>query len=60
MSSAKTNVVIVGGGGAGLTIAQALSPKLDFNKHELIVITERSFGTNTLAPLLVSQKLTTV
>jgi ribulose 1,5-bisphosphate synthetase/thiazole synthase len=46
MSADKSNVVIIGGGGAGLTIAQALATKLDHSKYDLLVITNRPFGAS--------------
>ena len=39
----KQNIVIVGGGGAGNTIAKALSAKLDASRYQLIVINPRPF-----------------
>lgn len=38
---AKKTVVVVGGGGGGITVAQLLSAKLDFTKHELILVEAR-------------------
>lgn len=40
---AKSNVVIVGGGGYGAQIARVLSSKLDPNKHTLTLVSSREF-----------------
>jgi hypothetical protein len=40
----KSNVVVVGGGRAGIEIAKQLSQKLDASKYELIMITSRPFS----------------
>ena len=37
----KENVVVVGGGISGVTVAQGLSKKLDHNKYNLILIEPR-------------------
>ncbi|KAI0315262.1 FAD/NAD-P-binding domain-containing protein [Amylostereum chailletii] len=41
--SAKQNIVVVGGGGAGIAVAQGLSQKLDSNSQTLTVVTARPF-----------------
>ncbi|KZV80849.1 FAD/NAD(P)-binding domain-containing protein [Exidia glandulosa HHB12029] len=45
------NVVIVGAGPAGITIALQLAPKLDPSKHQLILISERPFFSHIIAGL---------
>jgi NADH dehydrogenase FAD-containing subunit len=40
---AKSNVVIVGGGGYGIKMASSLSTKLDPSKHTLTLISSREF-----------------
>lgn len=47
------NIVIVGGGGAGVATAVALVPKLDPAKHQLVLISERSFHTHMPGETLV-------
>lgn len=42
-SSAKENVVVVGGGLAGTQIAKELSNKLDHSKYDLIVVEARPY-----------------
>lgn len=42
MSSAKENVVIVGGGLGGTVVAQELSAKLDHSKYNLVLVEARS------------------
>ena len=42
-SSAKENVVIVGGGLAGTTLAEGLSAKLDHSKYNLILVEPRPY-----------------
>lgn len=39
----QENIVIVGGGGAGIEVARALSAKLDDSRFKLILITPRPF-----------------
>lgn len=48
-SDDKKNVVVVGGGVAGNTIARALSAKLDPSKYNLILITSRPFAIHIIA-----------
>lgn len=43
MSTSKSHVVIVGGGGYGAKIARTLSSKLDPTKHTLTLISSREF-----------------
>ncbi|KAH7916433.1 hypothetical protein BJ138DRAFT_1139739 [Hygrophoropsis aurantiaca] len=43
------NIVIVGAGPGGTTIANALSAKLDSSKHNLILINPRSYGMYMVA-----------
>ena len=42
-SPAKENVVVVGGGLAGSTVAKELSAKLDYSKYNLIVVETRPY-----------------
>jgi apoptosis-inducing factor 2 len=42
--SAKSNVVIVGGGLSGTAIARKLSDKLDPTTHQLVLVTPRPFS----------------
>lgn len=48
---AKENIVIVGGGGAGIGLARALSAKLDASQYNLILISARSKYVHLLAAL---------
>lgn len=48
------NVVIVGGGGAGVAAAVALAPKLNPSQHQLILISERPFHTHMPAAIRVN------
>lgn len=48
---AKENIVIVGGGGAGVGLARALSAKLDASRYNLILISARSKLVHLLAAL---------
>lgn len=41
--SARKNIVIVGGGGAGLMLVRALLPRLDMKKHSLTLVNPRPF-----------------
>jgi apoptosis-inducing factor 2 len=49
--SQKSAIVIVGGGGAGVGIAQNLDKKLDPSKHTLTLLTERDFYQHLPASL---------
>lgn len=49
--SNKTNIVIVGGGAAGIAITRLLSTKLDISKHRLILINPRPYGIHLLAAI---------
>jgi len=40
------NVVIVGGGAAGITLAASLAPKLNAATHQLVLVSERPFTTH--------------
>ncbi|KAF9471447.1 FAD/NAD(P)-binding domain-containing protein [Pholiota conissans] len=46
MSTKPQNIVIVGGGGAGIATWNALSTRLDAKKHNLILVTSRPFFTH--------------
>lgn len=48
-SADKKNVVVVGGGFAGVTIARALSAKLDTSKYNLILISPRAYNIHMIA-----------
>jgi NADH dehydrogenase FAD-containing subunit len=50
-SDTRKNVVVVGGGGAGAPIINALSSKLDPMKHNLILITARPFFIHLVAAI---------
>jgi NADH dehydrogenase FAD-containing subunit len=41
--STKQNVLVVGGGGAGVRAFKQLSKQLDHSTHELILITPRAY-----------------
>lgn len=43
MAGTRKDIVIVGGGGAGLMLVRALLPRLDSKKHSLTLINPRSF-----------------
>lgn len=44
----KKNIVVVGGGFAGVTIARTLSTKLDVSKYNLILITPRAYNIHMI------------
>ena len=48
-SDGRKNVVVVGGGAAGSTIARILSAALDPSKHNLILINNRPFAIHPLS-----------
>ncbi|KAF8648461.1 hypothetical protein AX16_006264 [Volvariella volvacea WC 439] len=50
-SQSKENVVIVGSGGAGARIANALSANLDKNKYNLLLVTSRPYYVHLVACL---------
>jgi NADH dehydrogenase FAD-containing subunit len=54
--STKNSVVVIGGGGAGSSIARILSQKLDSNVHTLTLVTARPFFTHL--PALVRMTTT--
>lgn len=49
----KQNIVIVGGGGAGVNAARALSRTLDFSKYELILINPLPYRIWLIATLRI-------
>jgi apoptosis-inducing factor 2 len=56
--SQKSAIVIVGGGGAGVGLAQKLDKTLDPNKHSLTLVTEQDFFRHlpaSLRPLVTSE-----
>jgi NADH dehydrogenase FAD-containing subunit len=48
-SDHRKNIVVVGGGVAGLPIARALSAKLDASQYDLILVNPRPFAIHLLA-----------
>ena len=48
-SEDKKNIVVVGGGAAGIPIARGLSAKLDASKYNLILINPRPYSIHMLA-----------
>jgi len=48
-SEDKKNVVVVGGGAAGIPIARGLSAKLDASKYNLILVNPRTYSIHMLA-----------
>jgi NADH dehydrogenase FAD-containing subunit len=51
MSSSKTSIVILGGGGAGIGIAKALDTKLDPARHSLTLVTSANYYRHLPAAL---------
>jgi len=49
MSEDQKNVVVVGGGAAGIQIARGLSAKLDASKYNLILVNPRPYSIHMLA-----------
>lgn len=49
MSNLRKNVVVVGGGLAGVALARSLSSSLDFKKYNLLLVDQRSFSIFLIA-----------